>query len=359
MKAAVWYQQRDVRIEETEEPFPKEGEVKIKVKWCGICGSDLHEYLEGPVSIPVGTPHPQTGVMAPVTLGHEFSGEVVEVGPGVKDYKPGDRVVCEATVGCMVCPECLKGNYSHCKNLAIYGVSGYGSGLAEYTVAKENFVHKIPDSLDYEKAALAEPISVGFHSLVIGKFQPGMTAVVLGAGPIALGVIESLRASGARKIIAVVRKSIRQEYALRSGADLVLDPNECDAAEEIMKLTDGNGADICFETYGTELGPKIGQACLCSCGTLVIISLWANPVPVDLMATVQGEISIVGSNLYTYNDFETVIRMMDDGRIPAKGYITSRIALEDLVEQGFEVLSGPEKKKHVKIVVTPDRSLLQ
>ena len=358
MKAAVWYQKKDVRIEDIQEPVPGYGEVKIRVKWCGICGSDLHEYLEGPISIPVDQPHPQTKKTAPVVLGHEFSGEVVETGPGVESLKKGDRVICEGTVGCMECPQCRRGNYSHCKNLAIFGISGYGGGMAEYTLAREPFVHKIPDGLNYEKAALVEPIAVGFHSLVIGKFAPGMTAVVLGAGPIALGVIESLRACGAKKIIAVVRKSIRQDYALRSGADVVLDPDECDAAKKIREMTKGEGADICFETYGTERGPKIGQECLRACGTLVIISLWANPVPVDLMATVQGEISIVGSNLYTWDDFETVIRMMEDGRIPAAGYTTGRIALQDLVEQGFEVLSGPEKKKHVKIIVTPDRRLL-
>ncbi len=358
MKAAIWYQQKDVRVEEVPEPVPGPGEVKIKVKWCGICGSDLHEYLEGPISIPVGTPHPLTGKMAPVALGHELSGEIVEVGPGVTDLKPGDRVITETTLPCMECPECKRGNLTHCQKLGIFGISGYGSGLAEYTLAKAMFIHKIPDGMPYEKAALVEPYSVGFHSLAAGQFKPGMTAVVLGAGPIALGVIECLRASGARKIIAVVRKSIRQEYAKRSGADLVLDPGECDVAEEIHRQTDGLGADVCFETFGVEIGPKIGQQCLRSGGTLVIISLWSKPVAVDLMASVQGELHIVGSNLYSYNDFETVLHMLNDGRLPAEGYITGKIALEDLVEKGFAELSGPDRRKHVKMLVTPDRALL-
>ena len=358
MKAAVWYKKRDVRIEDLPEPVPGKGEVKVRIKWCGICGSDLHEYLDGPISIPVDAPHPLTGKTAPVTIGHEFAGEITEVGPDVTKFKVGDRVISETTLACMECPECLAGNYSHCRNLGILGISGFGGGLAEYTVAKELFLHKIPDEMGFERAAIVEPLSVGFHSLTVGKFVPGMTAVVLGAGPIALGVIESLRACGAKTIIAVVRKSIRQEYALRSGADLVLDPNEVDAAAEIRRITGDLGADICFETYGSELGPKIGQECLRSGGTLVIISLWSKPVPVDLMATVQGEYTIVGSNLFTYNDFETVKTMLCDGRIKAEGYITGRIALDDLLEEGFGALSGPDSKKHIKIIVTPDRSLL-
>lgn len=356
MKAAFWYGTRDVRIKEIDEPSPGPGEVKIKVKWCGICGSDLHEYLNGPMSIPVEN-HPLTKKKAPVQLGHEFSGEITEVGRGASSFRPGDRVVCEATLSCMHCPACSRGDFTHCEKMGIYGISGYGGGFAEYTLAKKEFVHKIPDNLDFEKAALAEPVAVGFHSVTESGFVPGKNAVVLGGGPIALGVIESLKASGARKIIAVVRKSVRQSYAARSGADIVLDPDVCDAAAEIIRLT-GGGADFCFETFGTAPGPEIGIKCLGSRGTLVIISLWNEDVPVDLMRVVQKEIRIVGSNLYTGDDFEAVLSLLSDGRIPAEGYITGRVPLDELVTKGFEELSGPDKKKHVKIIVTPDESLL-
>ncbi len=358
MKAALWYAKQDVRIEEIPEPKPGPGEVKIRVKWCGICGSDLHEYEDGPFSIPVDTPHPLTGKKAPIVLGHEFSGDIVEVGEGVTGWNVGDRVTAEATVACLECRYCKQGHYSYCDRLGIFGVHGSGGAMAEYVVAGAPFLHKIPGNLDYEKASLVEPIAVGFHSLGAGNFRAGMTAVVLGAGPIGLGVIESLRAAGAHKIIAVVRKSVRQEYALRSGADVLLDPYEVDAPAEIRKITGGLGADICFETFGVDFGVNLGLNCLHNGGTLVVISLWNKPVSVDLMHTVLTEKYIVGSNLYSYNDFETVLKMLEDGRIPAKGYITKRIALDDLVAEGFHTLSGPDKKKHVKILVTPDRSLL-
>jgi (R,R)-butanediol dehydrogenase/meso-butanediol dehydrogenase/diacetyl reductase len=325
MKAVVWYAKKDVRVEEIDEPKPGPGQVKIKVKWCGICGSDLHEYLDGPFSIPVDKPHPLSGKKAPVVMGHEFSGDIVEVGEGVTDWKVGDKVTAEATVACLECHFCKLGQYSYCEKLGIFGVCGSGGAMADYVLADAPFVHKIPDKLDYEKASLVEPIAIGFHSVVVGNFRAGMTAVVLGAGPIGLGVIESLRAS-AKMIIAVVRKSIRQEYALRSGADVLLDPYEVDAPAEIKKLTGGLGADFCFETFGVDFGVELGLNCLHNGGTLVEISLWNKPVPVDLMQVVMGEKHIIGSNLYSYNDFETVLKMLEDGRIPADNYITKRIA---------------------------------
>jgi len=358
MKAAMGYNRKDVRIAKVPDPAVKPGHVKIKVKWCGICGSDLHEYLGGPISIPVDKPHPLTGQVAPVILGHELAGEVVEVGEGVTGFKVGDRAVTEATVCCLECPACLTGHHNLCEKLGIHGVSGSGGGFAEYTVFHSKFTHKIPESLSYEQAALVEPIAVGFHSMLVGGFKPGMTAVVLGAGPIGLGVIECLKASGARQIIAVVRKSVRQQNALRSGADVLLDPEETDVADEIKKLTGGRGADIAFETYGVDLGIKLGLDSIRFDGTLVVLSLWENPSSLHMMDLVLTEKKIVGSIIYSGNDFDTVIKMLDDGRVKADGYITKRIALDDLVAEGLDILAGPGKKSQIKIIVTPDRALL-
>jgi (R,R)-butanediol dehydrogenase/meso-butanediol dehydrogenase/diacetyl reductase len=356
----MWYAKGDVRVVDVPEPRVRPGCVKIQVKWCGICGSDIGEYAAGPISIPVGTPHPITGDTAPVILGHELSGEVVEIGEGVSKFKVGDRVVTEATVACLQCPACLSGEFNLCETLGIHGISGGGGGFAEYTVFPEKFTHKIPDNLDYERAALVEPIAVGFHSLRVGgRFKPGMTAVVMGAGPIGLGVIECLKASGARKIIAVVRKSVRQGYAIRSGADHLIDPEETpDIASTVRGLNGGLGADIAFETYGAAVGLELGLQSLKFDGTLVVISLWGENPPINAMEIVLREKHVVGSAIYHGNDFLSVLKMLEDGRIPAKGYITKRIYLGDIVKEGFETLLSEERKQHVKIIVTPDQSLL-
>lgn len=357
MKAALWYAKKDIRVEETTEPNVKPGTVKIKVKWCGICGSDLHEYLGGPIFIPVGKPHPLSGNKAPVVLGHEFSGEVVEIGDGVTNFKAGDRVVVEPIVACGKCPACREGKYNLCESLGFHGLCGSGGGFADYTVFPEEFVHKIPDNLSYEQAALIEPLTVALHSLRVGNFTAGDTALVLGAGPIGLATIEFLKAAGAKLVIVMQRKSVRQEYAKRSGADVVLDPNEVNIAEEVKKLTGGKGVDACFETTGSEAGFNAGIDSLKFEGTLVVTSIWEGEIKFNPNKLVFSEKKVVGTLAYRH-EFPATIALMSDGRIKAEGYITKRIALDDIVKEGFGTLTGPDKKAQVKIIVTPDKSLL-
>lgn len=357
MKAALWYGKNDVRVEEIEEPQVVKDSVKIKVKWCGICGSDLHEYLGGPIFIPVGQPHPLSGNVAPVVLGHEFSGEVVEVGEGVSKLKPGDRVAVEPIVACGKCPACREGKYNLCSSLGFHGLCGSGGGFAEYTVFPVEFVHKIPDNMSYEQAALIEPMAVALHSIRVADFRTGDTALVLGSGPIGLATIECLKAAGASLVVVLQRKSVRQEYAKRAGADVVLDPNEVDVAAEVKKLTDGVGVDTAFETTGAEVGFNIGLDSVKFEGTLVITSIWEKPMTFNPNVLVFQEKKIVGTLAYRH-EFPATIAQMSDGRIKAQGYVTKKILLDDIVKEGFGTLTGHEKKSHVKIIITPDKSLL-
>jgi len=357
MKAVFWYGRNDVKVEEVEEPSAVEGSVKIKVKWCGICGSDLHEYLGGPIFIPVGQPHPLSGNTAPVVLGHEFSGEVVEIGEGVSKLKVGDRVVVEPILACGKCAACKEGKYNICSSLGFHGLCGSGGGFAEYTVFAEEFVHKIPDSMTYEQAALVEPMAVALHSIRMANFRTGDTAIVLGSGPIGLATIECLKAAGAKLVIVLQRKSVRQEYAKRAGADVVLDPTEVDIVKEVKKLTDGVGVNAAFETTGSKIGFDIGLDSIKFEGVLVVTSIWENEISFNPNVLVFSEKKIVGTLAYRH-EFPATIALMSDGRIKAEGYITKRIALEDIVQEGFGALTGLEKKKHVKIIVTPDKTLL-
>lgn len=357
MKAALWYKKNDVRVEEIEEPEVIKGSVKIKVKWCGICGSDLHEYLGGPIFIPVGQPHPLSGNTAPVVLGHEFSGEIVEIGEGVTKFNVGDRVAVEPIVACGKCAACREGKYNLCSALGFHGLCGSGGGFAEYTVFPEEFVHKIPDNMSYEQAALIEPMAVALHSIRRANFKTGDTAIVLGSGPIGIATIECLKAAGAKFVVVLQRKSIRQEYAKKAGADVVLDPNEVNIVEEVKKLTDGVGVDAAFETTGAKIGFNTGLDCLKFEGTMVVTSIWEGETSFNPNVLVFTEKKIVGTIAYRH-EFPATIAQMSDGRIKAEGYITKKIVLDDIVKEGFGTLTGPEKKKHVKILVTPNKSLL-
>lgn len=353
MKAARWYGTKDVRIDNIPRPHCNPDEVIVKVAWCGICGSDVHEYESGPICIPVDAPDPRTGAQAPVGIGHEFSGTIVEIGSNVDGFAVGDRVVNQATVACLTCPACRRGDFTRCEHLAIYGIHGYGGGFAEYARANKRFINKVPDDLALDEAALAEPLSVGFHAVRISPLKIDDTAVVLGAGPIALGVIEALKVVGSRRIIAVARPSARQSKTIAAGADVVLDPDSCDAAAEIRALT-GDGADVCFETFGVDRGLSIGQDCLKKGGCLVVISMFRELAKIDMMTTVEHQLTILGSNLYSSGDVDEVLSLLAARSIATEEYITTRIALDDLVEKGFETLCGTGRKREVKILVTPD-----
>jgi len=298
-----------------------------------------------------------SGTTAPVVLGHEFSGEIVELGEGVTKFNIGDRVIVEPIVACGKCPACMEGKYNLCSSLGFHGLCGSGGGLAEYTVFPEGFVHKIPDEMSYEDAALVEPMAVGLHSVRMANFNTGDTALVLGAGPIGLATIECLKAAGARLIVVLQRKSIRQKYAKRAGADVVLDPNEVNIPEEVKKLTGGVGVDATFETTGAKIGFDTGLESLKYEGTMVITSIWEKDTNFNPNVLVFTEKKIVGTLAYRH-EFPATMALMKDGRIKTEGYITKKIALDDIVEEGFGALTGPEKKKHVKILVTPDKSLL-
>ncbi|ADO83912.1 2,3-butanediol dehydrogenase [Ilyobacter polytropus] len=358
MKAALWYGPKDVRIEEVAEPVVKENEVKVKVKWCGICGTDLHEYLTGPIFIPVDVKHPATGAKAPVILGHEFSGEVVELGKNVTEFKIGDPVVIEPLVTCGECKACREGNYHLCDGLAFHGLMDLGGGLAEYTTFRKEFVKKLPEGVSYEKGALVEPLSVALHAIEVSELKVNQTAVVVGAGPIGLALIENLKALGAKNVIAVELSTKRKEFALKAGADLVLDPREVNVAEEVKNLTNGLGADISFEVTGVQAGFETSVDVIRKKGTVVVVSIWEKGVNFNLNNLVMGEKKIIGSVVYGEGIFVTTIKYLADGRIKADQLITKKIHLDDLVKEGFTALTGSDRDSQVKIIVTPDKSLI-
>ena len=219
MKAARWHNRNDVRVEELEIPQPKANQIKIEVKYCGICGSDLHEYLGGPIFIPVDKPHPYTGEKAPLVMGHEFSGEVVEVGPEITKFKVGDRV----TVEPIHAKDGLKGKYNLDPNLNFIGLAGGGGGFSEYVVVNEDQAHKLPENVDFEQGALTEPAAVGLYAVRQSRIKAGDTAAVFGCGPIGLLVIDALRAAGASRIYAVELSPERQAKAKELGA-IIVDP---------------------------------------------------------------------------------------------------------------------------------------
>lgn len=347
MKAARWYKARDIRVEEVAEPEPGPGQVKIKVRQTGICGSDLHEYAAGPIFVPVTAPHPVSGEVAPIIMGHEFSGEVAAVGAGVTKVAPGDPVVVEPILACGTCDACLHGKYNLCDSLGFHGLSGGGGGFATYTVVGERWVHKMPAGLSFEQGALVEPAAVALHAVRVSSLKAGGTAAVFGAGPIGLLLIEALKIAGASKIFVVEISESRRAKALELGASVGIDPTTEDAAAKIRDLS-GGGVNVAFEVTGV---PAVLQQCIDATryeGQTVIVSIWEKPASFQPNTVVLKERTLAGTIAYR-DIFPAVMDLMVQGWFAAERLVTKRIALDDIVAEGFETLVN--EKSQIKILV--------
>ena len=237
MKAAVVCANEDVRYLDYEEPVPGPGEVKVKVAASGICGSDIPRVLQGGVHF------------YPIVLGHEFSGDVVEVGEGVTKVKVGDRVTGAPLLPCMKCDDCQNGNFSLCKHYSFIGSRQQGSN-AQYVVLPEQNAVPFDKSISYEQGAMFEPSTVALHGLFQNEYQGGRHVAVLGGGTIGMFTMQWARIFGSRKAVVFDISKERLELAKRLGADEVIDTTEEGFLEKAMELTGGRGYEYVFETAG-------------------------------------------------------------------------------------------------------------
>jgi (R,R)-butanediol dehydrogenase/meso-butanediol dehydrogenase/diacetyl reductase len=351
MKAARFHGRGDIRVDEVPEPQVRPGTVLVEVEWCGICGTDLHEYLEGPIFVPTAeAPHPLTGEGMPVTLGHEFAGVVAEVGAGVDDVRVGDRVVVEPYVVCGRCDACQQGRYNVCRTLGFVGLSGGGGGFSRYVVAERRWIHPLGD-LGTDVGALIEPLAVAYHAVRLSGARPGQSAVVFGAGPIGLVTTAALRAAGVEEIVAVEPAGARKQKATVAGASTVLDPRSVDVVEAVEELTKGRGADVTFECAGVDQVLATAIRATRAGGTCVNVAIWGHEARVAMNDLVFREVSVLGSLAYA-NDHPATIEMVASGRVDPFQFITGRIGLDDIVEQGFRELID-NKEENVKILVQP------
>ncbi|SDI93157.1 2,3-butanediol dehydrogenase [Alteribacillus bidgolensis] len=349
MKAAVWHGAKDLRVEDVEEPVVSNHEVKVKVKWCGICGSDLHEYLAGPIFIPAEEPHPISKDQAPIIMGHEFAGEVVEAGEGVSKVNVGDRVAIEPILAPHANGRYEDEKYNLSDSLGFHGLSGGGGGFSEYTVVGEHMVHQLPEELSYEQGALVEPAAVALHAVRQSSLKAGDSAAVFGAGPIGLLVIEALKAAGASTIYAVEVSASRKKLAEELGA-YVIDPTDADPVEEIKRLTNG-GIDVSYEVTGI---PDVLNQCINSThngGESVIVSIWESEASIQPNDLVIKEKTVKGIIAYRHV-YPAVMELMKQGYFNGDKLITNKIKLDQVVEEGFEQLT--EDKSQIKILVKPE-----
>jgi (R,R)-butanediol dehydrogenase / meso-butanediol dehydrogenase / diacetyl reductase len=353
MKAAVWRGRKDVRVQGVDDPpDPLPGQVQVKVAWCGICGTDLHEYTGGPLYIPVDHPHPVTGVQAPVIIGHEMCGQVSGVGEGVTDFKAGDRIAACPIIGCGHCRWCGCGSMAQCDSVAFLGTSWTGGALAETVNLNAYQCYHLPDAIDDETGALVEPFSATVRAVAQGQPGPEDSVAVVGAGPIGLMSLMAARLQGAGRVVAVEMAERRIEAARQCGADAIIDPSREDPEKAALELTNGQGFDLVIECAGQPKTALLAAKLTRTRGRLVIMGVFEEPAAMDLTDVVFREKTISGS-MSGYGLYNESITMMTDPRFRGDVLITDHIGLDDLIGVGYRGLLH-EKDRHVKVLVRPD-----
>jgi len=352
VRAARFHGMSDIRIEDVDVPTIKEpDEVLVEVLWCGICGTDLHEYLVGPIVTPVD-PHPLTGATLPQTLGHEFSARVVEAGARVTDVRVGDRVAVMPAIVCGRCTSCRQGLGHLCVRFACTGLSAETGGLARYAVLKEYQVSRLPDTVSDLEGAVVEPASVAAYGIDRVGVRGGDVVLVIGAGPI--GVLSAMYADalGASTVVIAEPNPNRAALARRMDIGPVVDPTTEGFADLLRDLTDGGGADVVAECSGTTPGLTTAMDSVRTRGSIVQTGLHTRPATIDAMRLSEKDISYVGSWCYLITDWPRIIRLIAAGKYPVGKAVTATIGLEAVVTQGFDVLVNPTGDQ-LKILVSP------
>ena len=353
MKAAVWHGRQDVRIEKVSEPpAPPPGQVQVKVAWCGICGTDLHEYMGGPLYIPLGHPHPVTGVQAPVIIGHEMSGEVTAVGEGVENFAVGDRIAACPIIGCGKCRWCRTGSMAQCDRVAFLGTSWTGGALAERLNLNAYQCYHLTDAITDEIGALVEPFSSTVRAVAQGQPGAGDNVAIVGAGPIGLMALMAARIRGAKRVVAIEVAERRIEAAKQCGADAVIDPTREDPEKRALEITEGAGFDLVMECAGQPATVLMAGKLTRTRGRLVIMGVFEKPAAIDLTDVVFRE-KVISGSMSGYGVYDETIRIMTDARFRGDLLITDYIGLDDLVGKGYYGLLN-EKNKHVKMLVRPE-----
>ena len=349
MRAERWHGQRDVRVDEVPIPNPEPHQALVKVEWCGICGTDLEEYESGPVNIPVEEVHPLTGQKAPVTLGHEIVGIVVEPARDGSGPPEGTRVVPDVVLGCGECWWCKRHQEGLCIRHAVVGLHVDG-GLAEYVVSTAATCVPVPPDLDASVAALAEPTSVAVRALQKVSYPIGSNLLVVGAGTIGLLLVQVARTSGTGTIVVVDTNPKRRELALSMGADLAPVPDELE--ELLTEATGRIGPDVVFECSGVPGLAGEAIRLVRRGGTVVLVGFHGEKEPFDLLDAVLGEKRIVGSAAHLWDeDVATAVDMLSRGRVDGDPLLTTRVSLER-IEEGFATLEDSAAEA-LKVLVTP------
>jgi (R,R)-butanediol dehydrogenase / meso-butanediol dehydrogenase / diacetyl reductase len=350
VRALRFHAARDLRLDEVPQPTePGPGEVVVRVATCGICGTDLHEYVAGPIVTPV-EPHPLTGAQNPQILGHEFAGDVVSVGAGVTSVGEGDPVAIMPLAYCGHCAYCRRGLQHLCATMACVGLSHAWGGMAELATVAEYQIVRLPAGVTHRQGALIEPTAVAAYSVERAGVGPGDRVLITGAGPIGALAALCARAAGASAVYVSEPNPARRARAEALDAATVVDPTSTDVPAYLREQTDGLGVDVAIECSGHPAGFASAIKSLRRRGTLAQTGLFVGEASVEPMLWALNDLTIVGTWCYRVYDWQRIAALIQSGAFPVERVISARIGMDDTVPGGFEVLIDPEGSA-VKILV--------
>lgn len=355
MRAIVWHGKGDLRVDEVADPRdPAPGEAIVEVAYCGICGSDLHEYVEGPVMIRPG-PHPLTGEAPPLALGHEFSGRIIALGPsgpgeeGRDGPAIGTRVAVDPCWRCGSCYWCRRGDYHLCKVGGAVGLASQGA-MARYVRVPAAGLVPLPDAVDDRAGALVEPLAVGLHAVLRSGIRSGDTVLVSGFGPIGASVLLNARAAGAGAVFVSEPHAARRTLAERMGATVAFDPGEVDVRREVFVATDRVGPDAVFDCTGVPALLPGAVDTVRKGGRVVVVGIGHGRAEIEPNRLALFEREVVGSLGYRH-DLPRVVGLLAAGRLDPGPYVSAVVPLGAAVEGGFDVLLADRAQLKVLIDV--------
>jgi L-iditol 2-dehydrogenase len=343
MRALLLKEYKVLEITDMPEPAVGPDDVLVRVKACGICGSDAHGY-DG-----------STGRrIPPIVMGHEASGVVAQIGKGVKRTRVGDRVTFDSTVYCGKCYFCRRGEVNLCDDRQVLGVSEgqyrRDGAFAEFVAVPEHILYALPDAITFEQAAMIEAVSVAVHAVGLTPVRLGDAAVVVGAGMIGLLAIQALRLAGCSRIVAVDLDEARLKLAAEYGADLCLNAARCDVAAEVRTYTSGRGADVGLEAVGTTETVQSALASLRKGGALTLVGNYSPKIELPLQWVVTRQIRVMGS-CASAGEYPACIDLIARKAIRVDGLI-SAIAPLDEGPVWFDRLYNREQNL-MKVILQP------
>lgn len=336
MKAAVYHGPGDLRVEEVPVRKLKDNEVKIQVKYCGICGTDIHIF------------HGDGGccdVTPPLVPGHEFSGVVAEVGAGVKTVKVGDQVTGDPNDMCGECYFCKNGMQHFCKNNIGIGTTVDG-GFAEYVIMREKQVYKVSDELSFIEAAMAEPISCCLHGIDLCNIKAGDTVLVMGGGPIGMIMMQLAKNAGASKVIMSEPVEEKREQALKLGATKTIDPLHEDVEAVLAEYCEN--VNVVIECVGN-VHTQADAVRFAGRGATIMYFGLAAPeesFPIRPDDIFKKELHITSSYINPYS-FERAIQILESGTVELESLITNVVPLDDIAD----VFTKPEYRRTGKVMI--------